>query len=88
MSVTGPSVLMGYRSGIDSVGTFYCLPYQSLRKHINLFIEKKLTGDEFARNLLSWKHSGFLINNSVTLLFLDTYMWLQEQIDTNPDLRC
>ena len=38
------------------------------RKVIWLFVEKKLINEEFARNLLSWKHSGFSIDNSVRML--------------------
>jgi hypothetical protein len=53
--------------GFDSEGTFYYLPYRNLermteyfrRKRISLFLKKKLINEEFARNLLSWKHSGF-----------------------------
>jgi hypothetical protein len=34
---------------------------------IKHFQEKKLINDEFARNLLSWKNSGFSIDNSVII---------------------
>ncbi|MEW5817152.1 MAG: hypothetical protein AB1798_17370, partial [Spirochaetota bacterium] len=38
------------------------------RKVIWLFVEKELMNEEFARNLLSWKHSGFSLDNSVRIL--------------------
>ena len=31
---------------------------------IQLLVERKLLNEDFARNFLSWKHSGFSINNS------------------------
>ena len=53
--------------GFDSEGTFCYLLYRNLErmteyfrhKLIGLFLEKELITEEFARNLLSWKHSGF-----------------------------
>ena len=38
------------------------------RKVIWLFVEKELINDDFAQNMLSWKHSGFSIDNSVRML--------------------
>jgi hypothetical protein len=34
------------------------------RSVIKYFQEKELRNEKFARNLLSWKHSGFSIDNS------------------------
>jgi hypothetical protein len=34
---------------------------------IKYFTDKKLLNDDFARNLLSWKNSGFSIDNSVRI---------------------
>ena len=38
------------------------------RRVIKLLVERKLLNDEFAKNLLSWRHSGFSIDNSVRIL--------------------
>ncbi len=38
------------------------------RKVINLFLKKNLISEDFAWNLLSWKNSGFSIDNSVRIL--------------------
>ena len=37
------------------------------RRLICLLVEKELLAEDFARNLLSWKNSGFSIDNSVRL---------------------
>jgi hypothetical protein len=36
---------------------------------ITLLVQRKLLNEDFARNLLSWKHSGFSIDNSVRELY-------------------
>jgi len=62
--------------GFDNEGTFVSIPFAGLhkmtqyfrRKVIWLFVERELINEEFARNLLSWKHSGFSIDNSVHIL--------------------
>jgi len=62
--------------GFDEGGRFVSIPFAGLqkmteyfrRKVIWLFVEKELINEEFARNLLSWKHSGFSIDNSVRML--------------------
>ena len=62
--------------GFDDEGKFVSIPFAGLqkmteyfrRKVIWLFVEKNLINEEFARNLLSWKHSGFSIDNSVRML--------------------
>ena len=38
------------------------------RRVIKLLVDHKLLNENFARNLLSWKHSGFSIDNSVRIL--------------------
>lgn len=38
------------------------------RTVLRFFTEKKLLTEQLARNLLSWKHSGFSIDNSVRIL--------------------
>jgi hypothetical protein len=35
---------------------------------IKLLVGRGLLNEDFARNLLSWKHSGFSIDNSVRIL--------------------
>ena len=62
--------------GFDNEGTFFYIPFTSLdsmaevfrRQVIKLLVERKLLNIEFARNLLSWRHSGFSIDNSVRIL--------------------
>ena len=38
------------------------------RRLIKLLVQRELLNDDFARNLLSWSHSGFSIDNSVRML--------------------
>src|SRR6056297_549079 len=38
------------------------------RRVIKLLVDHELLNENFARNLLSWKHSGFSIDNSVRIL--------------------
>ncbi len=62
--------------GFDEDGTFVYLPFSDLEKMteyfrrsvLRFFTEKKLLTEQFSRNLLSWKHSGFSIDNSVRIL--------------------
>lgn len=62
--------------GFDEEGTFVYLPFSGLEKMteyfrrtvLRFFTEKKLLTEQFARNLLSWKHSGFSIDNRVRIL--------------------
>ncbi|POQ99803.1 hypothetical protein AU468_10005 [Alkalispirochaeta sphaeroplastigenens] len=62
--------------GFDDEGTFFCIPFSGLqsmvevfrRRVIKLLVERELLNEDFARNLLSWKHSGFSIDNSVRIL--------------------
>jgi len=61
--------------GFDEAGTFLSVPLSGLdqmtevfrRSLIWLLVEKELLFEEFARNLLSWRNSGFRIDNSVRL---------------------
>jgi len=62
--------------GFDEDGTFVYLPFSGLEKMteyfrrtvLRFFTERKLLSEQFARNMLSWKHSGFSIDNSVRIL--------------------
>lgn len=53
--------------GFDEAGTFIPVPLSGLdqmtevfrRRLIRLLAQKKLLSEEFARNLLSWRNSGF-----------------------------
>ena len=62
--------------GFDEEGSFVYLPFSGLEKMteyfrrsvLRFFTENKLLTEQFARNLLSWKHSGFSIDNSVRIL--------------------
>jgi len=61
--------------GLDKENNFHYISLKDLsdmtelfrQKVIRLLVKKKLLNHQFARNLLSWKHSGFSINNSVLL---------------------
>ncbi|MBD3425701.1 MAG: hypothetical protein GF409_00560 [Candidatus Omnitrophica bacterium] len=62
--------------GFDEDGNFVYLPFSGLEKMteyfrrtvLRFFTERKLLSEQFARNMLSWKHSGFSIDNSVRIL--------------------
>ncbi len=61
--------------GIDADGTFHSIPIKDTsnltelfrRRVISYFVNKKLLNEKFARNLLSWKHSGFSVDNSILI---------------------
>ena len=61
--------------GFDEEGNFVYLPIANTDKMtelfrrlvIKLFVDKKLLNKDFAKNLLSWKNSGFSIDNSVRI---------------------
>lgn len=61
--------------GFDEQGAFVSVPFSGLqamtevfrRRVIWLLVEKELLSEEFALNLLSWRNSGFSIDNSVRL---------------------
>ncbi|MCG8479254.1 MAG: transposase [Spirochaetales bacterium] len=62
--------------GFGDEGTFFYIPFLSLQlmtelcrcRVITLLFERDVLNEDFARNLLSWKHSGFSIDNSVRIL--------------------
>lgn len=62
--------------GFDGEGTFVYIPFSGLqsmvevfrRRVIKLLVERGMLNEHFARNLLSWRHSGFSIDNSVRIL--------------------
>ena len=69
------SSLPGVGGDFDEERRFIHVPLSGLdqmtevfrRRLIWLLVEKDLLAEEFARNLLSWKNSGFSIDNSVRL---------------------
>ena len=60
---------------IDNDGSFHSIPIKNTsnltelfrRRVISYFVNKKLLNEKFARNLLSWKHSGFSVGNSILI---------------------
>ena len=54
------------------------------RRVIALLVELKLLDDQFACNLMSWKHSGFSIDNSVRIMDQETQERLSEYIARPP----
>jgi hypothetical protein len=61
--------------GIDERGSFHHIPIKDTspltevfrQRVIKYFVDKGLLESSFARNLLSWKHSGFSVDNSVKI---------------------
>jgi len=59
--------------GIDEEGSFHHIPIKDTsklaeifrRRVIKLFVEKDLLQKSFAMKLISWKHSGFSVDNSI-----------------------
>ena len=78
--------------GFDEEGTFFYIPFSGLqsmtelfrRRVIKLLVQRELLNDDFARNLLSWKHSGFSIDNSVRILDQSSQESLAEYIARPP----
>jgi hypothetical protein len=78
--------------GFDDEGTFFYIPFSGLqsmvevfrRRVIKLLVQRELLNDDFARNLLSWKHSGFSIDNSVRILDQSSQESLAEYIARPP----
>jgi hypothetical protein len=78
--------------GFDQEGTFFYIPFSGLqsmvevfrRRVIKLLVERELLNEGFARNLLSWKHSGFSIDNSVRILEESSQESLAEYIARPP----
>lgn len=62
--------------GFDNHGRFFYIPFGGLEAMVELFrrrviqilTEKGLLDEKLSSNLLSWKHSGFSIDNSVRIL--------------------
>ncbi len=56
--------------GFDDEETFFYIPFSGLqsmtelfrRRVIKLLVGRELLNEDFARNILSWKHSGFSID--------------------------
>ncbi|TVQ25388.1 MAG: hypothetical protein EA383_08515 [Spirochaetaceae bacterium] len=56
--------------GFDDEGTFFYIPFSGLQSMTELFrrrvikflVGQELLNDDFTRNVLSWKHSGFSIS--------------------------
>ncbi len=78
--------------GFDEAGRFIHVPLSGLgemtevfrRRVIWLLMEKELLAEEFARNLLFWKNSGFSIDNSVRLTDAKSKESLAEYIARPP----
>ena len=78
--------------GFDEWGTFFYIPFSGLQSMTELFrcrvikllLELELLNDDFSRNLLSWKHSGFSIDNSVRILDQSSQESLAEYIVRPP----
>ena len=78
--------------GFDEEGTFFYIPFSGLRSVVEVFrrrvikllVGRKLLNEVFARNLLSWKHSGFSIDNSVRILDVSSQESLAEYIAWPP----
>lgn len=78
--------------GFDEAGRFIHVPLSDLgqmtevfrRRLVWLLVEKELLAEDFARNLLSWKNSGFSIDNSVRLTDAKSKESLAEYIARPP----
>ncbi len=83
---------MVLEGGFDREGAFVSIPFSGLqamaevfrRRVIWLLVEKELLSEEFARNLLSWKNSGFSIDNSVRIPDARTQESLAQYISRPP----
>jgi hypothetical protein len=61
--------------GIDEVDSFHHIPIKDTslltevfrRRVLKLFVDRGLLDPHFARKILSWKHSGFSVDNSVPI---------------------
>jgi hypothetical protein len=78
--------------GFDDEGTFFYIPFSGLQSMVEVFrrwvikllVGRGLLNEDFARNLLSWRHSGFSIDNSVRILDESTQASLAEYIARPP----
>jgi hypothetical protein len=61
--------------GIDEAGSFHHIPIKDTspltevfrRRVLKLFVDLDLLDPHFTRKILSWKHSGFSVDNSVPI---------------------
>ena len=59
-----------FKGGFDHGGTFFSIPFSGLEPMVDVFrrrvvwilVEKELLSEDFARNMLSWRNSGFSID--------------------------
>jgi len=78
--------------GFDEAGRCVHVPFSGLeqmsevfrRRLIWLLVDKELLAEGFAQNLLSWKNSGFSIDNSVCLTDAKSKESLAEYIARPP----
>ena len=78
--------------GFDEAGAFVSVPFSGLqamteifrRRVIWLLVELELLPEDFARNLLSWRNSGFSIDNSVQVTDARTQESLAQYISRPP----
>jgi len=78
--------------GFDEAGRFVHVPLSGLeqmtevfrRRLIWLLVDKELLAEDFAQSLLSWKNSGFSIDNSVRLTDVKSKESLAEYIARPP----
>ena len=78
--------------GVGAEGAFVSVPLSGLqamaevfrRRVIWLLVEKDLLSEDFARNLLSWRNSGFSIDNSVRVTDARTQESLAQYISRPP----
>ena len=78
--------------GFDAEGTFVSVPFAGLqamteafrRRVITLLVDKQLLSEVFGENLLSWRHSGFSIDNSVRANDVRTQESLAQYISRPP----
>ena len=78
--------------GFDELGTFYYIPFSGLdsmievfrRRVIGMLMNRGLLKEDFAKNLLSWRHSGFSIDNSVRIFDDQTRQNLAEYMARPP----
>ncbi len=78
--------------GFDQDCTFFFIPISNLtsmtevfrRRVLALLVDRKVLDDQFARNPMSWKQSGFSIDNSVRILDHNTQESLSEYIARPP----
>jgi hypothetical protein len=78
--------------GFDDAGTFYYIPFSGLdsmievfrRRVIGMLMDRGFLKADLAENLLSWRHSGFSIDNSVRIFDDQTRENLAEYMARSP----